>query len=213
MLSSNLIIKLAKTLFSASLIVFITQPTYGLQHNHQNREYGVIAQSDVQWFNPPYIQRENTVKQIYREILQREVDPSGLQTWTNELKNGRTVPDVRRAIAESPETRAKLNELYQRMLCRDIDSSGKQTWTNALANGWSLKRVEIEGIKPSPEYQRVRGQCDRLNHSSTSPTQTTSNTSQPSVAPPYNPFSAESNQDILCNPTFFPYGHPECKQK
>jgi len=80
-----------------------------------------------------------------------------MDTWTRELNSGRTVLQVRRAIAESPEAQNKLNGLYRRMLCRDIDSSGRATWTNALASGWTLQRVAAEGIAPSPEYQSRGG--------------------------------------------------------
>ncbi len=98
-------------------------------------------------------ERRQAVIQIYKEILEREVDPSGLDTWTRELNSGSTVVQVRRAIAESPEAQNRLNDLYQRMLGRDIDSSGRVTWTDALASGWTLQRVASEGIAPSPEYQ------------------------------------------------------------
>ena len=100
---------------------------------------------------------QQTVIKIYREILERDVDPSGMTTWTNALASGHSVEQVRRSIAESSEAQNKLNELYRRMLCRDIDSSGRATWTNALASGWTLQRVVSEGIAPSPEYQSRGG--------------------------------------------------------
>jgi hypothetical protein len=92
-----------------------------------------------------------TVIGIYRDILERGVDPSGMETWARELSNGSSVLQVRRAIAESPEAQGKLNDLYRRILGRDIDPSGRATWTNALASGWSLQRVANEGIAPSAE--------------------------------------------------------------
>jgi hypothetical protein len=105
----------------------------------------------------PLSSNRQAVIKIYREILERDVDPSGMDTWTRELNSGKTILQVRRAIAESPEAQNKLNELYRRMLCRDIDSSGRITWTNALASGWTLQRVASEGIAPSPEYQSRGG--------------------------------------------------------
>lgn len=103
------------------------------------------------------IRNIQSVVQIYREVLDRDVDPSGMGTWTGELNNGKSVLSVRRAISVSPEAQNKLNELYRKMLCRDIDSSGQVTWTNALASGWSLRRVAAEGIAPSQEYQSRGG--------------------------------------------------------
>jgi hypothetical protein len=100
------------------------------------------------------LKRSQDIIQIYREILGRDVDPSGMDTWTRELESGRSVLQVRRAIAESPEAQNKLNDLYRRMLGRDIDPSGRATWTNALTNGWSIQKVANEGIAPSSEYRR-----------------------------------------------------------
>lgn len=102
-------------------------------------------------------QQVSIVISIYKEILERGVDPSGMETWTNALKSGWTVAQVRRAIAESDESQIKLKTLYRRLLCRDMDPSGKTTWTNALANGWTLQRVANEGIVGSQEYQNRRG--------------------------------------------------------
>ena len=117
-----------------------------LQRQMANAINRVISNSSVS--------TQQTIIKIYREILERDVDPSGMTTWTNALASGQSVEQVRRAIAESPEAQNKLNDLYRRMLGRDIDSSGRVTWTNALASGWTLQRVASEGIAPGPEYQR-----------------------------------------------------------
>ena len=120
------------------------------------RDLGQSAYENAQAaaFRTSSLTRRQDIIQIYREILGRNVDPSGMDTWTRELESGRSVSQVRRAIAESPEAQSKLNELYQRMLGRDIDASGRTRWTNALANGWTIQKVANEGIAPSPEYRR-----------------------------------------------------------
>ncbi len=120
-----------------------------LQRQMANTINRVISNSSVS--------TQQTIIKIYREVLERNVDPSGMDTWTRELNSGKTILQVRRAIAESPEAQNKLNDLYRRMLCREIDSSGRVTWTNALASGWTLQRVASEGIAPSPEYQSRGG--------------------------------------------------------
>ncbi len=49
-------------------------------------------------------QAEQMVRQAYRDILQREPDPSGLQAYMdNVLNRGWTDSDVRRALLNSPE--------------------------------------------------------------------------------------------------------------
>ncbi len=97
------------------------------------------------------------VNRIYREILERDAEPAGMITWTNALTRGKTIEQVRRAIAESPEAQKKLNDLYLSMLCRPIDPTGRATWTNALASGWTLWQVASEGIFHSPEYENRGG--------------------------------------------------------
>ena len=95
-------------------------------------------------------QRQITI--FYREILERDVDQSGNDTWMGAIRNGWSLDRVRRAIAESPEAQNKIRDVYKTMLCRDADPSGLSTWTNALATGWSLSRVRYEGIAGSQEY-------------------------------------------------------------
>jgi hypothetical protein len=104
-------------------------------------------------------QENNTpsIQSIYRDILERQPDPEGLQTWTNALNSGTSLNSVRRMIAESPEAQSKLNALYEELLCRKIDAQGQSTWTNNLANGWTLRRVSLEGIKGSVEYKNRNG--------------------------------------------------------
>ena len=103
------------------------------------------------------------MRNLYKEILEREPESQGLQGWTNALKNGTSLNSVRRMIAESPEAQGKLNNYYEKLLCRQIDPTGQRTWTDNLANGWSLQKVVNEGIKGSPEYKSRNGQaCTNL---------------------------------------------------
>jgi hypothetical protein len=45
------------------------------------------------------------INQIYRDILRREADPSGLNSQVAALRSGLTLAQIRQAIAESPEGR------------------------------------------------------------------------------------------------------------
>jgi Domain of unknown function (DUF4214) len=47
------------------------------------------------------------VNQIYRDILRRDADPSGLNSQIAALRGGLTLAQIRQAIADSPEGRAR----------------------------------------------------------------------------------------------------------
>ncbi|HEY9597607.1 MAG TPA: DUF4214 domain-containing protein [Cyanophyceae cyanobacterium] len=47
----------------------------------------------------------DSINQIYREVLGRDADPSGLRTYLNRLRDGWTLRDVRRDLERSDEAR------------------------------------------------------------------------------------------------------------
>jgi hypothetical protein len=55
---------------------------------------------------------EGMVRRLYREILGREVDPSGLYSWTRHCSLGMTEAEMRRHLMASPEYIQKLNSGY-----------------------------------------------------------------------------------------------------
>jgi hypothetical protein len=92
------------------------------------------------------------VNEVYREVLGRDADPSGISTYTAMLTSGRSVAEVRQIVAQSPEAQGYLNGLYHQVFDRDIDPSGQSTYTTQLADGWNLNTVE-QTIAQSPEAQ------------------------------------------------------------
>lgn len=100
------------------------------------------------------------INQIYIEVLGREVDFSGIVTWTKELDRYRTICDIRRDIAYSREAEAAINQMYQEVLGRNVDKKALETWKNVLAKGTSLYRIRLylekyreEIEKKSPQNQ------------------------------------------------------------
>lgn len=47
------------------------------------------------------------INQLYREVLGRDADPSGLRTYTNRLADGWSFEDIRRDLARSDEARRR----------------------------------------------------------------------------------------------------------
>lgn len=136
-----------------------TQPTYNSQDNNQLSGIGGIFQGILGGSNNNDRSRDDreAVRRIYREVLEREADRSGLNTYTKDLANGWTLSQVREDLAHSQEARNAINRVYQEVLGRNADSGGLYTYANKLADGWSLNRVR-QDIARSPE---ARGRNSR----------------------------------------------------
>ena len=75
------------------------------------------------------------VTALYRQLLEREPDQSGLQFWQRELAGGIPRPLVAAAFHRSPESRgARVDDLYRRILGRDPDRAGRAAWVDAMAH-------------------------------------------------------------------------------
>lgn len=97
------------------------------------------------------------VRDIYRDVLDREADRGGLRDWSRDVRQGGdSLNDVRRGIAESEEAKDRINDIYRNVLGRDADSDGMRTWTNELKDGASLNEVRRQ-IENSEEARRRNG--------------------------------------------------------
>ena len=91
------------------------------------------------------------VTDLYREILLRDPDPSGLENWVRAADNGRSRPDIAADFYGSMESRAtRVTGLYQTLLGRNPDRSGLATWTEVLRNGRDIDLATM--LASSPEY-------------------------------------------------------------
>jgi hypothetical protein len=80
------------------------------------------------------------ITEMYRDVLGRDPDPSGLAFWLDRLANGARTQDVGAQFYSSPEyveasgsTDGWLGRLYRALLDREPDSSGLAYWRNRLA--------------------------------------------------------------------------------
>jgi len=102
---------------------------------------------------------KDLVTRMYRVMLGREPDPTGLADWVKALDDGiLSAADLVVGFAESPEYKAsgKSNEqivtdLYRAMLGRDPDAQGLKDWTSVLDIGMTPRRV-MSGFVESPEF-------------------------------------------------------------
>ncbi len=91
------------------------------------------------------------VADLYRQILEREPDPGGLDAWTALADGGTPRATIALRFYQSYESRrTRVTNLYLHLLKRPPDSGGLVTWTNELNNGRDVA-LAIE-LASSPEY-------------------------------------------------------------
>jgi hypothetical protein len=89
---------------------------------------------------------------VYQLVLQRPIDPSGAQSWGQELANGRGRTDVAAAILASLESdRLETQTMYANFLHRQPDPGGFDNFTDLLQQGLPNESV-IAVILSSEEY-------------------------------------------------------------
>jgi hypothetical protein len=97
------------------------------------------------------------VAQVYRDLLNRAVDPSGFATFTNALNQGMTPNQVVLAIEGSTEYRTNLVEsFYSRFLGRAADLTGLLGAVQFLGAGGTNEQL-LSAITGSQEYFQKTG--------------------------------------------------------
>jgi hypothetical protein len=95
------------------------------------------------------------VQALYRDLLGREAEAQGLESWTAHLQAGSTHFQVVQGIWNSPEHRSlEVDQLYATYLHRAADAEGRAAWTVALLGGMSEEQVAA-GFLTSAEYQQA----------------------------------------------------------
>lgn len=97
------------------------------------------------------------ITQVYTDLLQRPVDPAGLQFWDNLLDQGESRQQVVASIENTPEFQSiEVNKIFVQFLHRAADPAGLSFWTAQLAQGATIEQVE-SGIVGSREFFTAQG--------------------------------------------------------
>jgi FG-GAP-like repeat/Domain of unknown function (DUF4214) len=92
------------------------------------------------------------VARLYLDLLERPVDPTGLQVWAGLLDQGTSRMQVVQQIEASQEFQTlQVRHLYQELLHRDPEQAGLDTWVRFLGNGGTVLQVRAQ-ILGSGEY-------------------------------------------------------------
>lgn len=100
------------------------------------------------------------VRKVYRDVLGRDPDPSGRQSYTQTLRNGMSEAEFRADLRRSSEFAAKnaregVIRAYRDLLRREPDPSGLAYYTKQiLEHGWDENRVR-ESIRSSEEFRKL----------------------------------------------------------
>lgn len=102
------------------------------------------------------------IDQIYRDVLGRSADSSGLGYWNSQVQDGTmTIAEVTKAITQSPEN--VIQDLYTSTLGRAADASGLAYWTAQVNTG----RTDIAGVtaafQQSAEYTSTHATAPIVN--------------------------------------------------
>ncbi len=120
--------------------------------------YNALSYVDMARYLLPPSQNELFVDQVYRDLLNRQVDPTGLSVFLNALDEGAvTRTQVAQIIESSQEYRTDLVQgFYQSFLHRAADTGGLQAWVSALNGGATIEQVKA-GFLGSQEYFQDHG--------------------------------------------------------
>jgi hypothetical protein len=92
------------------------------------------------------------VESLYRNILNRTGEPSGLAFWEGQINSGTSVTTVANDFYKSTEYLTNtVNSYYKTYLGRTGEASGVQSWVNALQTGTTQQTVATDFLASS-EY-------------------------------------------------------------
>jgi hypothetical protein len=101
---------------------------------------------------------EAFVNFVYQNLLSRNVDPSGLTSWINQLNAGTSRTQVVAAIESSKEYRTdQVEAIYQRYLHRPADSMGLANDIGFLQGGGTVEQLTAVVIGSAEFYQNQGG--------------------------------------------------------
>ena len=102
------------------------------------------------------------VSRLYTQLLGREADPEGLESWTEVLKNHKEQgAKVAQGFITSPEFMKRnlsdkeyISVLYRTFLDREADAKGLAAWQKVLDDGLSRLHV-FKGFAESEEFTEI----------------------------------------------------------
>jgi hypothetical protein len=115
------------------------------------------------------------VNALYRDVLGRVADPTGLAAWVQSLQNGASRSSVALAFVQSQEEDVQLvTGVYENLLGRLPDAAGLEHWVAALGNGLTLAQLNTL-FATSAEYLNRQQSIDYVDSGGIGGTATSTN--------------------------------------
>ncbi len=97
------------------------------------------------------------VQQLYRDLLNRTADTTGLAAWSGQLSQGVSRTQIVQNIEQSVEYHTvEVQNVYSQMLGRTPEASAQQFWVAFLNQGNTFQAFEAQ-VAASPEYFTLHG--------------------------------------------------------
>lgn len=128
--------------------------------------------------NRPSVSDEQ-IRQVYREVLEREADEGGLNHYRQQAAKGWSIDQIRSDLMNSNERRAleaskaqaaqaaaaqkdaeitaAIKQAYRDILERDADDGGIAHYKSQIAKGWSIEQVHQDLLNSNEHTQLISG--------------------------------------------------------
>lgn len=122
---------------------------------------------------------DDQIKQVYREVLEREADEGGINHYRQQAAKGWSIDQIRsdlmnsnerRALEASKaqaaqaaaaqkdaETTAAIKQAYRDILERDADEGGIAHYKSQIAKGWTIDQVRQDLLNSNEHTQLISG--------------------------------------------------------
>jgi CHAP domain len=122
---------------------------------------------------------DDQIRQVYREVLEREADEGGINHYRQQAAEGWTIDQIRSDLMNSnerraleankaqaaqaavaqkdTETTAAIKQAYRDILERDADEGGLAHYKSQIAKGWTLDQVRQDLLNSNEHTQLISG--------------------------------------------------------
>jgi Domain of unknown function (DUF4214) len=105
---------------------------------------------------------ESSLREMYLQVLGRDIDASGLSAYTEAVRNRRlSLLQVRRELVDSPEAELAIRRVYQQANGRNLNPNQFRNAKLFIANGASLDQLRRELVSSNGNFNNSNNYGDQ----------------------------------------------------